>query len=224
LVGPPAVVGSGVSRQEARTIDAFHEVEAGNSLLVNITVDPGAKPSLKISGDDNLVPLVESVIRDGTLVLRVKEGTSMKPKLPIVAEVIAGELEGVDASGAARITVKGVVKTKRFAAEASGAAQVVVEGLALSEAIADASGASQIELSGSAASLKVEASGAGQVKARALQVDDANVSIDGASVVVVRVSNSVAGELSGASQLDVSGNPAKKSVSTSGASRVVFNP
>src|ERR1700678_4109097 len=69
LIGPPPIAGSGVSKEETRAVDAFHVLEAGNALQVNVSVTAGAKPSLKISGDDNLVPFVESVIRDGRLIL-----------------------------------------------------------------------------------------------------------------------------------------------------------
>jgi hypothetical protein len=215
--------GSGVSKEETRPLDAFHALDAGNALQVLVLITPGAKPSLKISGDDNLVPLIESVIRDGTLILRVKDNSSISPKLPLLAEVVAGELDGVEASGAASVKVKGGAKVNRFTASASGAAQVSVEGVESSQAVASTSGASHVGLSGSAASLKVDASGASQVKAEALQVEDADVSISGASGVSLRASKSVNGDVSGASQLELHGSPAKKNVSTSGASQVIEN-
>ena len=221
LIGAPAIAGSGVSKEETRAVDAFHALEAGNAVQVNVTVTPGAKPSLKISGDDNLVPLIESVSRDGTLILRLKDNSSISTKLPLLAEVVVSELDGVEASGAANVKVKGGAKVNRFTARASGAAQVSVEGVESSQAVATATGASQVTLSGSAASLKVEASGASRVKAQALPVEDADVSISGASSVALTATKSVAGDVSGASQLEVHGSPARKTVSISGASQVV---
>ncbi len=219
----PATPGSGVSKEETRAVDAFHALDVGNALQVLVLVTPGAKPSLKISGDDNLVPLIESVVRDGTLILRLKDNSSISPKLPLLAEVTAGSLDGVEASGAASVKVKGAIKIDRFTANVSGAADVSVEGLESSKAVASAAGASRLVLSGSAASLKVEASGASQVKAQALQVEDADVSISGASGVVLHANKSVEGDVSGASRLDIRGSPAKKDLSTTGASQVVEN-
>ena len=167
------------------------------------------------------MPLVESLVRDGTLILRLKDGSSISPILPLLAEVVASELDGVEASGAATIKVKGGVKVNRFTANASGAAQVSVEGLDSSQAVASAAGACHVVLSGSAASLKVDASGASEVKAQALQTDDAQVSISGASKVAVLAKKSVSGDLSGASELTLNGSPAKNAVSTSGASQVI---
>jgi Putative auto-transporter adhesin, head GIN domain len=221
MIGPPAIVGSGVSKEESRPVDAFHALDAGSTLQVNVSVTPGEKPSLKITGDDNLVPLIESVVSDGTLILRLKDNSSISPKLPLLAEVVVSELGGVEASGAASVKIKGVVKAYSFRASASGAAQVSVEGVeALEEAAASAEGASQVVLTGYSAILKVAASGASQVKAEGLKVEEAHVSISGASGVELRVNKSVAGDVSGASHLDLYGSPAKQSVTTSGASQV----
>ena len=134
--------------------------------------------------------------------------------------MVVGEIDGVEATEAANVKVKGGVKVNRFSARASGAAQVSVAGVESSQAVASATGASQIALSGSASSLKVDASGASQIKAQALTAEDAHVSISGASSVVLTANKSVAGDVSGASQLEVHGSPATKTVTISGASRL----
>jgi hypothetical protein len=220
-IGPPPIAGSGISKEENRAVDAFRSLEAGDALQVTVTVAAGVKPGVKISGDDNLVPFVESFVEDGKLVLRLEADSSISPKLPLRAEVVAGELDEVKASGAARVEMKGADKVDRFTADVSGAAQVSVEGIESSQATASASGASQIMLSGSAASLKVDASGAGKIKAQSFAVEDADVSISGASSVTLRATKSITGDVSGASQLEVHGSPARNTVSISGASRVV---
>src|ERR1035438_9884001 len=79
----PTIQGSGVAKEETRLVEAFHALEAGNALQVTVTVTKGAKPGLKISGDDNLVPLVESVIRDGSLILRIKDDSNISTTLPL---------------------------------------------------------------------------------------------------------------------------------------------
>jgi hypothetical protein len=222
----PAIPGSGVAKDETRAVDAFHAVDAGNALQVTVAITPGAKPGLKLSGDDNLVPLVESVVTQGTLILRIKDNSNISPKLPLLLEVVTDKLDGIEASGAASIKVKGDSGTKieRFTASASGAATISVEEIDVSQAVASASGASGLVLSGSASSMKVEASGASSVKAQGLKAEDADVSISGASAVALSASRSVAGDVSGASQLNLHGHPKKNNVSTAGASSVNESP
>jgi hypothetical protein len=216
----PAIKGSGVAKEETRILEAFHALEAGSVLQVTVAVTKGAKPGLKISGDDNLVPLVESELRDGTLILRNKDHSNFSPKLPLLVEVITGELDGVEASGVSQVTVKAGSKVDQFTAGASGAARVAVEGLETKKAIVSTSGASNVVLKGTAESLKADAAGASQVKAEELKVEDAEVSISGASGIAVHASKSVGGDVSGASQLNLYGRPAKNTVSISGASSV----
>jgi len=216
----PSIQGSGVAKEESRPIEGFHALEAGNAFQVTVAVTKGANPGLKISGDDNLVPLVKSEVRDGTLVLRIKDNSNISTKLPLVAEIVIGELDRVEASGASKVTVSGGSNVDQFTALASGAARVSVEGLETPEAIVSASGSAQLVLSGTALSLKVDASGASQVKTEDLRVEDAEVSISGASGAALRASKSVIGDVSGASQLDLYGRPAKNTVTTSGASHM----
>ena len=134
----PTIRGSGVAKEETRPVEAFHALEAENILEVTVAVTHGAKPSLKISGDDNLVPLIESTVRDGVLILRIKDQSTISPKLPLLAQVVTGELDRVEASGAANVKVSGGSKVDQFTAEASGAARVSVEGLETPRAVASA--------------------------------------------------------------------------------------
>ncbi len=223
LVVMPAIVGSGVSKQETRAVDAFHALDASNVIEVTVTVTSGAKPEVKISGDDSTrrCSLVESVVQDGKLILRLKDHSTINPKLPLLAEVVVSELDEVEASGAANVKVKGEMKVNRFTASTSGAAQLSVEGVESSEAVARSTGASQLVLSGSSTSLKVDASEASRVKAEGLKAEDAKVSNRGASTVELWANKSVGGDVSDASRLLFHGSPAKNTVSISGASQVI---
>ena len=185
-LGPPAIPGSGIAKDETRPIEAFHALDAQNALQVTLAVTQGAKPSLKMSGDDNLVPLVESVVVDGKLILRIKENTNIRPKLPLLVEVVTDQLDRVEASGATDVKVTGGSKVEQFTAAASGVAHLSVTGIQAPKAVATAEGASQLTLAGTAESLKVDAAGASQIKAEDLKADDADVSISGASGVDLR--------------------------------------
>ncbi len=166
------------------------------------------------------MPLVESVVVDGKLILRIKENTNIRPKLSLLAEVVTDQLDRVEASGATDVKVTGGSKVEQFTAAASGAAHLSVTGIQTPKAVATAEGASELTLTGTAESLKVDASGASQIRAEDLKADDADVSINGASGIDLHATKSVAGDVSGASHLNVHGRPARKTVSVSGASTV----
>jgi hypothetical protein len=69
------------------------------------------------------------------------------------------------------------------------------------------SGASDIELEGSADDINLGASGASDTKLASLSVADAKVSLTGASSAVVNASGTISGGLSGASRLQYLGSP-----------------
>jgi hypothetical protein len=82
-----------------------------------------------------------------------------------------------------------------------------------------ASGASTLQVSGTAGELDTDASGASRMRLEDLSATEAEVDATGASTIEVTVSGRLAGSASGASTVTYSGNP-DVSVSTSGASSV----
>jgi hypothetical protein len=218
-IGLPTVTGSGVAKEESRKVGAFSVVEVSG--VVEATVTLGKEPALTLSGDDNLVPLIVTEVKGDRLVIRTKEGTNMRTKLPLRAAITATGLTAVEASGAA--TVKAPADgSSRFSAQTSGVAQITLGGLAAEELEIDSSGASRVTASGSTRALKVGLSGTSGLDASGLKAETASVNISGASSGTLRASKEVQGDVSGASNLTVLGAPAKKGVSTSGASGVTY--
>jgi hypothetical protein len=220
-VSTPPVRGSGVAKEETREVGPFTAVEVSGA--IEATVTPGAETSVKLSGDDNLVPLVVTEVRDGKLSVRMKDGSNVSTKLPLRAAITAPKVNSVSASGA--VTLRATAgDAERYDARATGASTVTVEGIAAGEASLDASGASNVTASGTTKSLKAGASGASHIHAEKLAADSVDVAISGASGGTVQAAKSVRGDVSGASNLDVRGEPAMHSVSISGASGVKFHP
>jgi hypothetical protein len=215
----PAVQGSGVPKEESRAVEPFTGVSVGG--VIEATVTPGPETTVRIIGDDNLVPMVETEVRDGRLSVRMRDSLDVRPNLPLKVEVTAPMVASVEATGAVKLHAT-AGEAARFEARASGATRVTVEGLKADEAALDASGASQVTASGTARSLKAEASGASQVHAGKLAADEAEVNLSGSSSGTARAAKAVRGDVSGASNLRVIGAPGSKAVHTSGASGVSY--
>ena len=84
----------------------------------------------------------------------------------------------------------------------------------------DASGASDVDATGRTGSYALAASGASSVDVRDLTATDVEVDVSGASSVDLYATATVRGSASGASNLEVHGNPTSVEVDTSGASSV----
>jgi hypothetical protein len=217
ILSQTAIQGSGVPAEETRTVPEFTALDVGST--IEATVQPGSGYSLKLRGDDNLLPLVVSEVRDARLTVRLKNNTSIHTKLGLKVTVTAPKITSARASGDSSITTT-AAGAERFEARASGVSRIIIEGLAAQDLELEGSGASQVSASGTTRALKVNLSGASQVHAGKLAATTAEVDLSGASSGTIRATESVQGDLSGASSLHILGMPARETVALSGASHV----
>jgi hypothetical protein len=219
LMGCSVVVGSGDRVTEARTIGAFRTVRAEGAFEVRVRKGERA---LGVTADDNVISLVETVVEGERLVLRLKQGTTPSTAMPVTAELATDVLEGVEASGGARVSGP-VSAVATFPVVASGGAEVNLTGLQASLVTVEASGGSTATLAGTTTEARLEVGGGATVTTRQLTATKVTVELSGGSEARVSASNEVSGDASGGSTLIVSGNPATVSVSTSGGSTVTRN-
>ena len=196
LLGLEMIVGSGVKMIEQREVASFTSV--GVSGAVNAVIVPGDECQVVVEGDDNLVPLVRTVSEGGHLSIFTEGVTGMSPKVPLLVSIVCPQLTGVSASGASEVE----------------AHEVATESMHL-----QASGASELELSGTCVRLDVEISGASEADLSQLIANHATVSASGASELHVHALESITGSASGASDIEHSGTD-NVQISTSGASDV----
>jgi hypothetical protein len=214
-----AVQGSGVVKEESREVGSFEGIRVQSALTAVVTVGPVS--SVQVRGDDDLVPLVETGVSGGTLYARLKEHTSISPRLPLTVTITAPKLVQVEADGASTVRVSGTL-AESLSALAAGASTVQLSGIDAAQAELTAKGASKIEASGKAGHALLTAGEASKIHADALEARTAEVRVTGASHADVRISESVRGSAGQASSLSVLGHPATKDVATSGASSVRY--
>lgn len=180
------IVGSGKSVTDARTATGFQAVASRGS--VKLVLRQGTREGVEISGDDNIVPLVETrvVERDGlpTLEIGMKRNSTLSPKLPLVATVDLVTLKAIAMSGGGALTSE-ALKTPSLRLALSGSADVRLRQLSVDELAANVSGSGKLDFGGKAGKLTVSLSGSGDVNTRALEADDVNVSIAGSGDVDV---------------------------------------
>ena len=153
------VSGSGTVKTEARTVPAFHAVDAAGALEVDVAI--GGAQKVEVTADDNLLAKVKTEVEGGTLRLWT-EGMS-SPTKAIKVTVAAPAVDAVSASGATKVDVKGV-KGDAFTAKATGADTMTIAG-EVGKATLHADGASTISAEAlHAKSARLEADGASTTK------------------------------------------------------------
>ena len=170
----PPIVGSGVTKVETREVAAFHEVDVSSAFEATVAI--GTKQSVALSVDDNLLPLVETEVKDGRLSVRYRAGSSITTKAPQKVAIVVPALDSIVASGAAKVSAA-VGETKAITIEAEGASNVDVQGLSSDSVDVDATGASRVSLAGKGKQLTLEASGASRFLAPDVPFDTARVEL-----------------------------------------------
>ena len=188
------VHGSGVRKTETRELGPFTAIETSGAFEVQVTCQK--PPSFEIEGDDNILPLIQTEVRNG--VLRVSSSKPYSSRGGISLRITVPDLERLQTSGAGKFHVSDL-KNDRFEIHSSGASVVTV--------------------AGQTRSLDISTSGAGKIDTHNLRSETAEVSVSGAALVDVYASDELDVTVSGAGRVTYSGNP-KVSKHVSGAGQV----
>jgi hypothetical protein len=207
-----ALDGSGNVVTEARPVGAFREIAVeGTGQLV---ITQGDRESLTIEAEDNVLPAIESEVRNGRLTLDRDGGghwwfSSFRPRKPIIYHVTVKELTAVRLSGAAELRA-GDLRASRLEVATEGAGEATLDRLTADELVVSLHGAGTIRASGTVTRQEVEMGGAGEYLAGDLASRDARVELRGAGEATVRVSDTLDVRISGPGEVSYIGNPQVK--------------
>jgi len=211
-----AITGSGRTVTQQYELTDFSKVEAGNTFEVEITQGESYRVSVVV--DDNVAEHL-SVSRSGdTLRLFIQDNTSLR-NVTLKAQVTMPSLAGLDLSGASRAAVSGFDSGTPLSIRLSGASSARGN-LKTGDADFRASGASRLDLEGTASALKAHVSGASHIDLEKFRSGTTAVDASGASHATVNPGGHLTVDASGASSVRYVGEPASVRANTSGASSV----
>jgi hypothetical protein len=211
-----SVGGSGnvVSRQIEVT--TFSRLEVSASFTATVSVGDAEAVTVRI--DDNLVDTLDVHVSGDTLHVGLRSGTSVT-NATLEADVTVRSLSAIDVSGAAAVALADPLTADTFSVVASGASRLT-GALEIGDGRMELSGASDVELSGSATTFTVTLSGASSLSAEQLTIDELEIDLSGASDGDVAVTGMLSAGASGASSLRYAGSPTIARSETSGASSI----
>jgi len=191
-----AAKGSGVEATATRNVAPFSRVELAGSNNVEIHV--GAKQSVTVEGDANLLRHVTTTVRGGELVVGTQGSFSTVAPMRVVVDV--PQLDEISLSGSGRLTASGV-DTTRLTVRLDGSGAVYAHGRA-ARVLALLNGSGDLELQ--------------HVVAR-----QAHAVIAGSGQIWVFATKSLTASVPGTGAVLYSGNPATVSKVVSGTGDVV---
>jgi hypothetical protein len=160
--GIRTVRGSGNVVTQERQVSGFDSVALSGVGQVIIT--QGDQETLTIETDENLMPYIESEVRDGRLELRIADNTIPIPSQSIIYRLSVVDLVGPDSSGAGSFEI-GELDTDRLQVSLSGAGNIGVDSLNATDLVVAMSGAGNVELTGQVETQEIDLSGLGNYSA-----------------------------------------------------------
>ncbi len=206
------VTGSGRQATESRTLPEFQAIRLGGSM--DLQVRQGPVQSVQLQADDNLLPLLETVVEntaDGaTLKVRWKDGQSLSTRSKVVVSVVLPRLNAIAAAGAGDVRVD-AFNTPALKLSLAGSGDVKLNGLGTEDLQLSLSGSGDVAGTGKATRLKVQLAGSGDVQLAELQADEVRISIAGSGDAAVNAQKTLDVSIAGSGDVSYTGNPAVRS-------------
>lgn len=217
-----AATGSGKPATETRDASGFSAINLRGG--INLIVRQGAREAVQVSADDNLLPLLQTVVEGSgdnrTLLIQWKPGESIRSLGKTVVTIDVVKLNALASSGSGDITIE-PLKTPALSLSISGSSDARVNQLDTARFSISIAGSGDVRANGKAAKLEVSIAGSGDVKARDLAADDVTISIAGSGDASVQANKTLAVSIAGSGDVEYSGAAtlAKSRVAGSGSIR-----
>jgi hypothetical protein len=179
----PSGTGSGVAATQARSVPPFTGVTltGANNVIVHV----GARQSVFVHADSNLLARVTTQVRSGRLVIGTTPG-NLSAKSPMFVTVSVPSLHGLRLQGAGNISVTGInSRTLTVALPGSG----------------------NIDATGTTTKLDVTISGSGNTMLRRLVAHAAKAALGGDGSITLTATHSLTPRVSGSGTILYGGNP-----------------
>lgn len=176
------VVGSGVLKTQELHISDFSKIEVATAIDANIKV--GEKTSLKLTGDDNLLELIETTVNNNTLTIKVKPNASLRQKLKMTAEITTPQLNAA-------------------ATKSSGNMKITNVNEQMLELTTQGSG--DIHVQGKANQVQIEIQGSGEIFANELLANVIDINTKGSGDVKANVDGTLSVNVQSSSNVFVTG-------------------
>ena len=207
-----SVAGSGRTATETRSLAEFQAVALSGSM--DLLLRQGASQSVQVKADDNLLPLLETVVEStshgATLLVRWRKGQSVYTRSKVSITVVVPKLSALSASGSGDMKVE-AFNTPALKVSLAGSGDAKLQGLTTGELGISISGSGDVGATGSATRLKVSIAGSGDVRLADLKSDDVTVTIAGSGDAAVNANKTLEVNIAGSGDVNYTGNAALKS-------------
>lgn len=201
-----ATTGSGKAATETREASAFTAITLRGDM--DIVVRQGAREAVQVTADDNLLPLLQTVVEGSgdkrTLIIQWPRGETIRARAKAVVTVDVVRLTALASSGSGDIVVQ-ALKTPALTLSISGSSDAKLNALDTDDLRLSIAGSGDVQASGRSAKFSVSIAGSGDVRAPDLAADDVTISIAGSGDASVQANKTLEVSIAGSGDIEHAG-------------------
>ena len=198
------VRGNGQMKTEDRSENGFTGVKSEDNLETFVGIGPF---SVKIEGEENLIPYIKTIVENGVLRISTEDGFNLKPRRSLKVYVTAPRLNKIHSSGNGGITsTTKITDSTRIDLDVSGNAVMKLE-VDAPAVDAELTGNGGIDIIGQARDFQCKTTGNGNIDAGALQTENTRVEILGNGEAIVNASVKLDVRIGGNGDVRYKGSP-----------------
>lgn len=222
--GGEQVQGSGRIVKQARQVGDFNGLSLG--LPGHLELRIGNSEGVTIEADDNLLPLIETVVENGSLKIRpTRRNLNMQSK-SIRIVVQARSIERLSLGGSGSIDAD-ALRARKLDVDLGGSGSIKLKGIESDTLAVSLGGSGDLEAAGgNVGKLTVSIGGSGDVNLGRVQAKRASVTIAGSGEATVWPRNELSATIAGSGDVNYYGDPqiSKSTVGSGGVRRVGASP
>jgi len=202
----PSTPGSGKVIAETRDVNDFTAIELSYPAMVTVT--QGNSVSVKIEAEDNILPGLQTRVRNNKLEIFYQndDGNYIRSTKTVKIMIIVKDLEDVDFSSAGDLTINGL-DVNSLDISLSGAGDLNVNDITAKRFDVGLSGAGSMTASGKVEDFTLSISGFGSFSGNDLQTQTSDVDLSGAGSATLWVEKQLDATISGAGSVNYYGSP-----------------
>jgi hypothetical protein len=215
--GAERIKGSGTIKTETRSVSGFHGIAV--DVPANVTLRQGTTEGLTLTTDDNIAPLVETVVENGALKIRwARKNLSLDIKrLEIVIDAKTIDALAVRGSGQLRAPS---LKAGALNVAVEGSGQMALDALEATSLKVAIRGDGELTTAGRVETLDVAISGSGEIHAAKLESRRVQLALNGSAQATVWAKDDLVATIAGSGEVSYYGNP-KITQTVAGSGRIV---
>lgn len=209
--------GDGIPGSETRDLDSFEAIT--NNTELPVLVEVGPEQSVTVGCDENLLELVSTQVRYGTLEVTLPAEIALNPTVACEVVVTVPWLSRIRSTSAGGVQATGLLDDLESVYN-SGWGVVTAEGIVAQSLRVEARGRGRTVLAGEAHLAILDSSGVGGIEAVELICDSVDVRSSGSGDVTVTVTDSAQVSITGDGDVILEGDPEEVEVSDGGCGDV----